>query len=82
MVNRTTCNDPSNEGFDLNDLIGSLPGEIQQHPNRVEEVLISRDYQISVPVVGDGSNNGGGFNLQDIISQVSRSAQFSVLSTG
>lgn len=73
LVTRTTSSDPSDAGFDLNSLIGSLTGGNAATANSGAGF----DFQgLIQQFTGGGNGNGGGeFNLQDIISQVTRGAQ-------
>ena len=72
LVSKTTSNDPSNDAFDLNDLIGSLTGG-----NTATSGAGGFNFQglIEQFTKGGGNGNGSGFNLQDIISQVTEGAQ-------
>ncbi|MEI9913080.1 MAG: hypothetical protein WDO71_27665 [Bacteroidota bacterium] len=73
MVTKTTSNDPSNDAFDLNDLIGSLTGG-----NVATSETNSGGFNFQDLVgklVGGGNSGGGGFDLQDIISRVTQGAQ-------
>lgn len=76
LVTRTTSNDPQNDAFDLNDLIGSLTGG---NVATSESQSGGFDFQNLINQFTGGGNNasggGGGFNLQDIISQVTSGAQ-------
>ncbi len=74
LVSRTTSNDPSNDAFDLNDLIGSLTGG---NAATSESSQGGFNFQglIDQFTKGSGNGNGGGFNLQDIIGQVTQGAQ-------
>ena len=73
LVTRTTSQDPENDAFDLNDLIGSLTGgkvatsETSQSGFNFQEIIER------VTGGNDGPGNSG-FNLQDIISQVTNGA--------
>ena len=73
LVTRTTSQDPENDAFDLNDLIGSLTGgkvatsETSQSEFNFQEIIER------VTGGNDGPGNSG-FNLQDIISQVTNGA--------
>lgn len=76
LVTKTADNDPSNDAFDLNDLIGSLTGGNTATATSGGGF----DFQgLIKQFTGGGSKtsngNGGGFDLQDIISQVTRGAQ-------
>lgn len=72
-INRTTCNDHSNDAFDFNDLIGSLTGG---NAAASESSLGGFDFQDLLNQLTKGGNgNAGQFNLQDIISQVTQGAQ-------
>lgn len=72
LVNKTRSNDPANDAFDLNDLIGSLTGG-----NTATSGSGGFNFQdlVSQFTGGGGNGNGGGFDLQDIISQVTKGAQ-------
>jgi hypothetical protein len=74
LISRTTSNDPANDAFDLNDLIGSLTGG---NVATKESAAGGFDFQgLLNQFTGGGSNNGGGgFNIQDIIGQVTQGAQ-------
>lgn len=75
LVSRTTSNDPSNDAFDLNDLIGSLTGG---NAATSESSPGGFNFQGLIDQFTKGGGNGGssgGFNLQDIISQVTQGAQ-------
>lgn len=74
LVSRTTSNDPTNDAFDLNDLIGSLTGG---NAATSESSAGGFNFQglIDQFTKGSGNGNGGGFNLQDIISQVTEGAR-------
>ena len=75
LVTRTTSSDPSDAGFDLNSLIGSLTGGNAATANSGGGF----NFQGLIEQFTGGGNghngNGGGFDLQDIISQVTRGAQ-------
>lgn len=75
LITRTTSNDPSNDAFDLNDLIGSLTGG--KVATKESAGSNGFDFQgLLNQFTGGGSGNGGGgFNIQDIISQVTQGAQ-------
>lgn len=76
LVTKTKSNDPSNDAFDLNDLIGSLTGG-----NVATSETSSGGFNFQDLIgnlTGGGSNSGGGgsgFDLQDIISRVTQGAQ-------
>ncbi|MEP7373592.1 MAG: hypothetical protein ABI675_09415 [Chitinophagaceae bacterium] len=76
LVTRTTSTDPSDAGFDLNSLIGSLTGGNAATANSGGgfnfQDLIGK---FTGGGNGGNGNGGGGFDLQDIISQVTRGAQ-------
>ena len=74
LIDRTKSNDPSNDAFDLNDLIGSLTGG---NVATKESGSGGFDFQgLLNQFTGGGSGNtGGGFNLEDIIGQVTHGAQ-------
>jgi hypothetical protein len=71
LVNKTRSNDPSNDAFDLNDLIGSLTGgkaaTSESSPGGFNFQGLIDQFK--------GGGNDAGFNLQDIISQVTQGAQ-------
>lgn len=76
LVTKTADNDPSNDAFDLNDLIGSLTGGNTATATSGGGF----DFQgLIEQFTGRGNKttngNGGGFDLQDVISQVTRGAQ-------
>ena len=79
LVTKTVDNDPSNDAFDLNDLIGSLTGGNTATATSGGGV----NFQELIEKVagrgnsGNGNNDGnsGGFDLQDIINQVTQGAQ-------
>ena len=72
LVSRTTSNDPSNDAFDLNDVIGSLTGG-----NIANSGAGGFNFQGLIEQIakGGGNGGGGGFDLQDIVSQVTQGAQ-------
>lgn len=74
LISRTTSNDPENDAFDFNDLIGSLTGG---KVATSESNSSGFNFQGLLNQLTGGGNNGegGGFNLQDIISQVTRGTQ-------
>jgi hypothetical protein len=74
LVNKTRSNDPSDDAFDLNDLIGSLTGG---NAATSESSTGGFNFQGLVDqfTKGAGNGNSGQFNLQDIISQVTQGAQ-------
>ena len=75
LVNKTKSNEPSDDAFDLNDLIGSLAGG---NTSKTESGSGGFNFQdlLNKFTRGDGnSKNGDGFNLQDIIGQVTQGAQ-------
>ncbi len=69
LVNRTASNDPSDEAFNMNDLIGSLTGGHTAQPGAG-----GFNFQ---DLIGQftGGGNSGGLDLQDVISQVTKGAQ-------
>ena len=75
LITRTVSNDPSNDAFDLNDLIGSLTGGNVA----TKESGGGFDFQglLNQFTGGGGAGNGksAGFDLSDIISQVTQGAQ-------
>jgi hypothetical protein len=76
LVTKTRSNDPSNDAFDLNDLINSLTGG-----NAATSETSSGGFNFQDLIgklTGGGGNagsGGGGFDLQDIISRVTQGAQ-------
>lgn len=76
LVTKTADNDPSNDAFDLNDLIGSLTGGNTATATSGGgfnfQGLIE---QFTRGGNGGGNGSSGGFDLQDIISQVTSGAQ-------
>ncbi len=72
LVKRTTNNDPSNDAFDLNDLIGSLTGG---KVATSESSAGGFNFQDLLGQLTSGNGNSGGINLQDIINQVTNGAQ-------
>jgi hypothetical protein len=75
LVTRTASADPSDAGFDLNDLIGSLTGGNAATANSGGGFNFQGLIEQFTKGGGTNSNGGGGFDLQDIISQVTRGAQ-------
>lgn len=79
LITRTASNDPSNDAFDLNDLIGSLTGG--NVPTATSGAGGFNFQGLLNQLIGGGAGNGGaggnggGFNIQDIISQVTQGAQ-------
>jgi len=75
LIARTASNDPSNDAFDLNDLIGSLTGGNVA----TKESGGGFDFQglLNQFTGSGGAGNGksAGFDLSDIISQVTQGAQ-------
>lgn len=75
LVTRTNSNDPSDSGFDLNDLIGSLTGGNAATANAGGGFNFQGLIEQFTGGGNGGSGNGSGFDLQDIVSQVTRGAQ-------
>ena len=76
LITKTTSNDPENDAFDFNDLIGSLTGG--KVPTSESNAGGFNFQNLLNQLTGAGGNeagNGGGFNLQDIISQVTQGTQ-------
>ena len=71
LIVRTTSNDPSNDAFDLNDLIGSLTGG---NVATKESSGGGFDFQGLLNQF-TGGGRGDGFNLNDVIDQVTHGAQ-------
>src|SRR5262249_47507109 len=67
LITRTASNDPSNDAFDLNDLIGSLTGG---NVATKESANGGFDFQGLLHNITSGNSGSGGFNLDDIVSQV------------
>jgi len=77
LISRTTSNDPQNDAFDFNDLIGSLTGGNVATSESGSGGFNFQDL-LNKLTGGGGDNaegNGGGFNLQDIIGQVTQGMQ-------
>lgn len=70
LVNRTASNDPSDESFNLNDLIGSLTGGRSGQGGAG-----GFNFQDLIGQFTGGGGGNGGFDLQDVISQVTNGAQ-------
>jgi hypothetical protein len=68
LVQRTTSNDPSNDAFDLNDLIGSFTGGQVAGGNGF-------DFQDLLGKLTGKANNTGGIDLQDIIGRVTETTR-------
>jgi hypothetical protein len=75
LVTKTTSNDPSNDAFDLNDLIGSLTGGNVATSETNSGGFNFQDLIGKLAGGGGNSGGGGGFDLQDIISRVTQGAQ-------
>lgn len=76
LITRTASNDPSNDAFDLNDLIGSLTGgniATKESGGGFDFQGLLNQFTGGGGNAGDGK--GGGFDLSDIISQVTQGAQ-------
>lgn len=74
LISKTNSNDPQNDAFDFNDLIGSLTGGNVA----TKESGGGFDFQglLNQFTGGSGNSSGGnGFDLQDIISKVTQGAQ-------
>lgn len=70
LITRTNSNNPADDSFDFNDLIGSLTGG----NTPTAESGGGFNFQgLLEQLTKDGGN--GGFNLQDIVNQVTRGAQ-------
>lgn len=75
LVTKTKSNDPSNDAFDLNDLIGSLTGG---NVAATETNSGGFNFQDLIGKLSGGEEKtgaGGGFDLQDIINRVTQGAQ-------
>ncbi len=75
LVDKTKCNDPSKDAFDLNDLIGSLTGGNTATAESGSGGFYFQNLLDKLTIGDENSENGGGFNFQDIISQVTQGAQ-------
>lgn len=81
LVQKTASNDPENDAFDFNDLIGSLTGG--KVPTSESGAGGFNFQGLLDQLTGGGGGNsggnsagtGGGFDLQDIISMVTRGTQ-------
>jgi len=73
LISKTTSNDPSNDAFDFNDLIGSLTGGNAATSESSPGGFNFQD--LLNQLTSGGNGNAGQFNLQDIISQVTQGAQ-------
>lgn len=74
LINRTASSDPQDDAFDMNDLIGSLTGG--NVPTATSGAGGFNFQGLLNQLIGGGSaGNGGGLNIQDIISQVTQGAQ-------
>jgi hypothetical protein len=70
LVAKTNSNDPENDAFDLNDLVGSLAGVNPASSGGFDLQGLLNQF------TGQGSQDGNGsFNLDDIISRVTEGAQ-------
>lgn len=72
LISKTTSNDPKNDAFDFNDLIGSLTGG---NVATKESSSNGFDFQGLLNQFTSGGNGGGGFNIGDLISTVTQGAQ-------
>jgi hypothetical protein len=75
LVTKTKSTDPSNDAFDLNDLIGSLTGGNVATSETNSGGFDFQDLIGKLSGVGGASGASGGFDLQDIISRVTQGAQ-------
>jgi hypothetical protein len=75
LVTKTKSNDPSNDAFDLNDLIGSLTGGNVATSETNSDGFNFQDLIGKLASGGGNPGGGGGFDLQDIISRVTQGAQ-------
>lgn len=79
LISKTTSDDPQNDAFDFNDLIGSLTGG--NVPTSESSSGGFNFQNLLKQLTGGGASNsgssdgGGGFNIQDIISLVTNGAQ-------
>ncbi|MEO6612608.1 MAG: hypothetical protein ABIT05_14390 [Chitinophagaceae bacterium] len=74
LITRTKSNDPENDAFDFNDLIGSLTGGKVPTSESSAGGFNFQDL-LNKFTGGGNSGGGGGFNLQDIIHQVTNGTQ-------
>ncbi len=73
LISNTRSTDPENDAFDFNDLIGSLTGG---NVATSESQSNGFDFQGLLNQFTDGGNAvNGGFNISDIITQVTQGAQ-------
>ena len=75
LITNTTSNDPKNDAFDFNDLIGSLTGGNVATKESQSNGFDFQGLLNQFTGGGSGGNGGGGFNIGDIISQVTQGAQ-------
>lgn len=73
LITRTNSNNPADDSFDLNDLIGSFTGG----NTATSESGGGFNFQglLEQLTRGGGDGNRGDFDLQDIVNQVTRGAQ-------
>ena len=75
LISKTTSNDPENDAFDFNDLIGSLTGGKVATSESSSGGFNFQNLLNQLTAGGNAGGNGGGFNIQDIISQVTQGTQ-------
>ena len=76
LITKTTSNDPQNDAFDFNDLIGSLTGgKVATSESSSGGFNFQNLLNQFTGGGGNAGGDGGGFNLQDLISQVTQGTQ-------
>lgn len=72
LVTRTNSNEPADDSFDFNDLIGSLTGG----NTATSESGGGFNFQdLLSKLTNNGSNTSNGFDLEELVGQVTRGAQ-------
>lgn len=74
LVSKTTSHDPENDAFDFNDLIGSLTGGNVSTSESSGGGFNFQDL-LDQFTGGGGSSGSSGFNLDDIVTQVTQGAR-------
>ena len=75
LISKTTSNDPENDAFDFNDLIGSLTGGKVATSESSSGGFNFQNLLNKLTSGGGNAGGDGGFNLQDLISQVTQGTQ-------
>ncbi|MBK6991666.1 MAG: hypothetical protein IPH34_07485 [Chitinophagaceae bacterium] len=75
LITNTTSNASENDAFDFNDLISSLTGGNVATKESQSNGFDFQGLLNQFTGAGSGGNGGGGFNIGDIISQVTQGAQ-------